>query len=218
MPEGMVVVVSGGAPPRPDAALTVPLGAPVIAADGGLEHAKALGLEVTTVIGDFDSVSREALAAAEAEGIRLVRHPAEKDATDLELALDEALGRSPERILVLAGEQGRLDHFLATLLLLGSPRYARVRVDAEIGQARVHVIRRERELSGEPGELVSLLALHGAATGVWTEGLVYALAGDTLEPGSSRGVSNVFAGDMARIRVEHGGVLAIRPGPEEGGR
>ena len=218
MPEGMVVVVSGGAPPRPDAALTVPLGAPVIAADGGLEHAKALGLEVTTVIGDFDSVSREALAAAEAEGIRLVRHPAEKDATDLELALDEALGRSPERILVLAGEQGRLDHFLATLLLLGSPRYARVRVDAEIGQARVHVIRRERELSGEPGELVSLLALHGPAEEVRTEGLAYPLAGETLEPGSSRGVSNVFAGDMARIRVEHGVVLAIRPGPEEGGR
>jgi thiamine pyrophosphokinase len=217
MPEDIVVVVSGGAPPRPDTALTVPLGAPVIAADGGLEHARALGLDVKTVVGDFDSVSREALAAAEADGVRLVRHPAEKDATDLELALDEALGLSPERILVLAGERGRLDHFLATLLLLGSSRYADVQVDAEIGAAHVHVIRGERDLDGEPGELVTLLALHGAASGVRTDGLVYPLAGETLEPGSSRGVSNVLAGDTARIRIEHGVVLVVRPGPEEQG-
>ena len=215
MQEDIVVVVSGGAPPRPDAALAVPLGAPVIAADGGLEHARALGLDVTTVIGDFDSVSREALAAAEADGVRLVRHPAEKDATDLELALDEALGRSPDRIVLLAGERGRLDHFLATLLLLGSPRYADVLVDAEIGPAHVRVIRGERDLDGEPGELVTLLALHGAASGVRTDGLVYPLAGETLEPGSSRGVSNVFVGDTARVSVEHGVVLAVRPGLQE---
>jgi thiamine pyrophosphokinase len=218
MREDIVVVVSGGAAaPRPDAVLAVPLGASVIAADGGLDHARALGLNVTAVIGDFDSVSGEALAAAEAEGVRLVRHPAEKDATDLELALDAALGRSPERILLLAGERGRLDHFLATLLLLGSPRYANVQVDAEIGPAHVHVIRGARDLDGEPGELVTLLALHGAARGVRTDGLVYPLASEPLEPGSSRGVSNVFAGDTARISVEHGVVLALRPGLQEQG-
>jgi thiamine pyrophosphokinase len=217
MREEMVVVISGGAPPRPDAALAIPLGSTVIAADGGLEHANALGLDVTTVIGDFDSVSADALARAEESGVRLVRHPAEKDATDLELALDEALGHSPERILVLAGDGGRLDHLLSTLLLLGSQRYARTRIDAEIGAARVHVLRGERQLSGSPGELVSLLALHGPATGVWTEGFEYVLAGDTLEPGSSRGVSNVFAADTASIRVEHGVLLAIRPSAGEGG-
>jgi thiamine pyrophosphokinase len=212
----MVVVVAGGAPPRADAALAVPLGTPVVAADGGLEHARALGLDVTTVIGDFDSVTREALESAAAAGARVVRHPAEKDATDLELALEEALGRSPSRILVLAGDGGRLDHLLGVLLLLGSARYAAVRLDAEIGAASVHVIRDERELTGEPGDLLSLFALHGPAHGVWTEGLAYPLAGDTLEPGSTRGVSNVFAERTARVRVESGALLAVRPGPEEG--
>jgi thiamine pyrophosphokinase len=212
----MVVVVAGGAPPRPDAALAVPLGTPVVAADGGLVHARALGLEVATVIGDFDSVSPEAVEDASAAGARVVRHPAEKDATDLELALEEALGRSPSRILVLAGDGGRLDHLLGVLLVLGSARYASVRVDAEIGPASAHVVRDERELDGEPGELLSLFALHGPAHGVWTEGLAYPLSGDTLEPGSTRGVSNVFVEPTARVRVESGVLLAVRPGPEEG--
>jgi thiamine pyrophosphokinase len=215
MQDEVVIVVAGGEPPRPEAVLEVPLGAPVIAADGGLEHARALGLEVTAVIGDLDSVTGEALDEATASGTRVVRHPEEKDATDLELALDAALELGASRILVLAGEGGRLDHLLSSLLLLGSTRYAHVQVDAAIGRARAHVIRDARVLSGEPGELLSLLALHGRAEGVSTEGLVYPLAGETLGAGSSRGVSNVFASDTASVRLERGVLLALRPGLEE---
>ena len=212
MSEEIVVVVSGGEPPDPRAALAVPLGAPVVAADQGLEHALALGLEVTVAVGDFDSASPEAVAVAQASGTRVERHPQEKDATDLELALDLAAAMSPARILVLAGTGGRLDHELATLLLLGADRYARSEVDAFVGGARVHVIRGERSLEGVPGELVTLLALHGPAEGVTTERLAYPLRGETLEPSSTRGVSNVFAADTARISLERGVLLAIRPG------
>lgn len=214
MSDEVVVVVAGGPPPRPESALAVPLGAPVVAADDGLEHAVALGLEVTIAVGDFDSVSSEALAAAEASGTRVERHPAEKDATDLELALDLALSLGARGILVLAGDGGRLDHLIAELLLLGSHRYRDVRIDGLVGAALIHVVRGARELEGEPGDLVSLLALHGPAEGVRTEGLAYPLQGETLEPGSSRGVSNVFADERARVSVEHGVLLVVRPGPE----
>jgi len=215
--EQVVVVVAGGEPPLPEAVLGVPLGAHVVAADRGLEHAHVLGLEVSVAIGDFDSASPEAVAEAEKAGVRIERHPAEKDATDLELALDAALELGPERIVVLAGDGGRLDHLLSALLLLGSQRYAGVQLDAHIGAALVHVVRGERALEGDPGELVSLLALNGPAEGVQTEGLAYPLAGETLEPGSSRGVSNVFAATRVRIAVEHGVLLAVRPGADGGG-
>jgi thiamine pyrophosphokinase len=214
--ERVVVVVAGGEPPEPGAALAVPLGATVIAADGGLVHAQALGLEVALAVGDFDSAPSESVRSAESAGVRLEHHPAAKDATDLELALEAALVRSPSRIVVVAGVGDRLDHLLAALLLLGSARWADVEVDAAIGAARVHVVRGERELAGRAGELVSLLALHGPADGVRTEGLVYELRGETLAPGSSRGVSNVFANDLARVSVERGVLLAVRPGPREG--
>jgi thiamine pyrophosphokinase len=200
-----VVVLSGG-PGSPHVA-DLPAGATVIAADGGAELAWMLGLSVDLVVGDMDSISAETLAGIE----RVERHAAEKDATDLELALVAALRFEPERVLVLGGGGGRLDHLFGGLLLLAAEAYAGVRVDAQFGAAAVHVIRGERTLHGEPGELISLLAVHGPATRVVTDGLVYALRRETLEPGSSRGVSNVFAAPEARIALEGGVLLAVRP-------
>ena len=200
-----VVVLSGG-PDRP-AVDTLPPGATVIAADGGAELARHLGLEVDLVVGDLDSISAATLA-----GIAHVeRHAADKDATDLELALTAALRLEPDRILVLGSAGGRLDHLFGSLLILAAEASAEVRVDAQLGSAAVHVVRGERTVWGEPGDLISLFAVHGPATGVVTHGLVYPLRAETLEPGSSRGVSNVFAESEARICLERGVVLAVRP-------
>jgi thiamine pyrophosphokinase len=210
----LVVVVAGGGRLAPSAAAAVPAGARVIAADSGLDAAQAVGLEVALAVGDFDSASPDALARAERAGTRIDRHPAEKDETDLELALDAAATLAPERILVLAARGGRLDHELSGLLALASVRFASIRVDALVGDAWVHVVRDTRELDGAPGELVSLLAVNGPAEGVTTEGLVYPLRGETLEPGSTRGVSNVFASAQARVEVARGVLLAILSGAD----
>jgi thiamine pyrophosphokinase len=203
-----VVVVASGQGPK----LAIPHARSVVAADGGLQRAHELGLAVDVVVGDLDSVTPDALAAAEAAGVRVVRHPPAKDATDLELALDESVALGARRVLLVASSVGRLDHLLGSLLLLGSTRYAALELDALVGDALVHVVRRERTLSGAPGELVSLLAVGGPALGVATDGLEYPLRGETLEPGSSRGLSNVFTGAEARIGLADGVLLAIRPG------
>jgi thiamine pyrophosphokinase len=185
----------------------LPRGAKVVAADGGAELARQLGIRVDLAVGDFDSVSAETLAPIAS----VERHPATKDATDLELALRAALRFSPERLLVVGSGAGRLDHLLGGLLLLAADAYSGVQVDAHFGSATVHVVRRERALLGVPGELVSLLAVNGPANGVVTDGLVYPLRGETLEPGSSRGISNVFARRDARVTVGRGVLLAVRP-------
>jgi len=202
----VVVVASGEGP-----AVTLPAARTVVAADGGLDRARALGLDVDVVVGDLDSVTPDALAAAESSGARIVRHPPAKDATDLELALDEAVALSASRVLVVASAEGRLDHLLASLLLLTAERYARLELDALAGDALVHVVRSERRLGGSAGELLTLVPLGGPATGVTTEGLEYPLAGETLEPGTTRGVSNVFTGADARVALASGVLLAIRP-------
>jgi thiamine pyrophosphokinase len=210
----VVVIATGAAGPRLSERL--PAGAEIVAADGGVDAALALGLDVAVAVGDFDSVSAEGLAAVERRGAQIERHPTEKDATDLELALDAALARGAKRVVVAGADGGRLDHLLAELLLLGEDRYAGVEIDALLGPSTAHVVRGERLLVGDPGELVSLFALHGPAQGVTTEGLAYPLRGETLVPGSSRGVSNVFSARDARIAVAHGVVLALRPGIVEG--
>jgi thiamine pyrophosphokinase len=184
----------------------------VIAADEGAEHALACGFSVETAIGDFDSIAPAALAALERAGVRIERHSLEKDATDLELALSRAVALEPRRVLVVGGAGGRLDHLLGELTLLGADTYANVELDAVFGRAAVHVVRSERCLTGRRGELISLLPLQGSAVGVETDGLLYELHGETLEFGSSRGISNVFAAERARIALTAGVLLAVRPG------
>jgi thiamine pyrophosphokinase len=212
----VIVVAAGGVSAGPLPGL-LPGKATVIAADGGIDRALALGLDVDLAIGDFDSVSPAGLAAVEAAGARVERHPAAKDATDLELALDAAIALQPARIVVVGSSGGRLDHLLGSVLLLGRERYAGAEIDAFLGAATVHIVRGSRTLTGAPGELVSLLPLNGAAEGVTTEGLEYQLQGETLPAGTSRGISNVFTATEARITVERGCLLAVCPGPEREG-
>ena len=205
MTVGTVVVVSGAAPLSAVALAAVPEDATVIAADAGVDYARAAGLEVALAVGDFDSVS-------ELGEVRAERHPREKDATDLELALEAAVDLRPQRILVLSGVGPRLDHLLVELALIASPRLAAVEVDAVFASTSVAVVHTERRLSGAVGSLISLVPMHGPATGVTTDGLVYPLRGETLERGSSRGASNEFAEPEARVSLAGGVLLALRPG------
>ncbi len=183
----------------------------VIAADSGLEHARALGHIVDLVVGDLDSVDPAALADAEARGASVERHPAGKDATDLELALDAALARGARRVTVVGGHGGRVDHFLANALLLTSDAFSDLDIDAWIGPSHATVVRARADLHGPSGSLCTLLAVGGPALGVTTQGLRFPLDDETLMPGSTRGVSNVLIDSTATVALRAGTLLTIQP-------
>lgn len=201
-------VVTGGDPP--DGTMLGELVPPqlIVAADSGADSARNLGLRVDVIVGDFDSVSPAAAAAAGEQR----RFPADKDATDLALALAEARDRGAAGITVLGGAGGRLDHFLGNVAALASDDLAGVEVDAAMGTARIWVVRRHTTIPGTPGEPLTLLAYGGPVTGVRTVGLRWPLADDSLEAGSTRGISNVFDAAEATVSVSGGVLLAIRPG------
>jgi thiamine pyrophosphokinase len=209
-----VVVFVGGDPLSAEAAARLEPGAFVVAADSGVEQAQAHGWPIDVAVGDFDSVDPAALARAQAAGARLERHPAVKDATDLELALGVAAATGPDEIVVAGGAGGRLDHLLGGLLALTDEAYAHIRVSAHVGPARVFVVRDHLDIPAQMGELVTLLPVGGPAGGITTHGLRYPLLGETLWPASTRGVSNEVLDDHVSIDVADGVLLAIFPGPE----
>ena len=92
--------------------------ATIIAADGGARLARHCGLRVDVLIGDMDSIDAGELELLRASGAQVLRHPADKDETDLELALKWAAARAYRRLRVFGAFGNRLDQTLANVQLL----------------------------------------------------------------------------------------------------
>ena len=203
MTGGHALVVTGG--PFPTNQGPLPSADLIIAADGGADNAAAFGLVVDLVVGDLDSASSAALARAK----KVERHPENKDATDLELALGAAVAAGTTSVTVVGTLGGRVDHALANLLVAASDRWSKLRIDLRIDGARVWVVRDHVEVIAQVGDVVSLLAVGGRATGVTTTGLAWPLADAKVEPGVGLGLSNRMAAPNAEVVVDDGTLLVI---------
>ena len=223
MTDWYVVLGGEGPAPAPPAALRLAATGTdpsrvAVAADSGLELAADLDLPVDHLVGDLDSVDPGLVVRAQRRGVTVHRHPADKDATDAELALDlvsDLAGpQQGGRLTVLGRGGGRLDLLLADLLLMAHPRLDRFSVTAHFGAATVTVVapHRPRSVHGSAGEQISLLAMGGPVTGVTTDGLRWPLVDADLPVGTTRGVSNELLGSQGRLTVSSGALLAIQPG------
>ena len=203
----VVLVFAGGDPPPASVLDDLPTDAYVIAADSGFDHARRLGIEVDVLVGDLDSISPEGLDHA---GV-IEKHPSDKDATDLAIALDAAVREGAASVFVVGGGGGRIDHFLANAALLASAEYQVLSLTWLPGTAAISVVRDRIELSGSPGDLVSLLPYGGGVGGVTTTGLRWPLHEADLAAGTSRGVSNQMIDRTATVELKQGTLLVVRP-------
>jgi len=184
----------------------------VIAVDGGGAVCLEAGVAPDVVLGDFDSLDAAALQELSAGGSRVVRFPAHKDRTDLELAVDEARSAGASEIVLTCASSGRLDHTLAAIATLLAnpdlrPRLAEPDVTGWILslEGRPHIVLHGR------GATVSLLAVSEPAV-VSASGVEWPLDRFEIEPGSGLGASNVIADEAgADIAVAGGTLLVLAP-------
>ncbi len=185
-----------------------------IAADGGARHLEALDLAPHVIVGDLDSIDETLLGRLRQQGASIERHPAAKDATDLELAIARAIRDGAAEILLLGAVGGRLDQTLANLLLLAQQAGSAPIAIAE-GDQLARVLRGPQtlNLTGPTGAYVSAVPLSEEVTGVTYRGLEYPLHNATLRLGSTRGVSNTLASSPAQIAIESGILLVTQQFP-----
>lgn len=82
-------------------------------------------LPLDWAIGDFDSVTPEELGRVKDQAERFLQAPAEKDDTDLELALKEIFKAYPQaQVRIYGALGGRMDHMMANLFLAAEPDLA----------------------------------------------------------------------------------------------
>ena len=175
----------------------------LIAADGGLRHVRALGLEPDVILGDFDSLGYVPPDSRV--------FPVEKDDTDAMLAVRLGLERGYREFYLYGGLDGRrLDHTVANFQTLqfladhGAVGYLLGRDYA------VTVIKEETVCFDPEAEgILSLFCLGPDAGGVTLTGLQYPMENGSFSCGFPLGVSNHFTGKQACVTVKRGSLLAM---------
>lgn len=184
--------------------LTLPAEALVIAADGGLAHLERRGLTPDLIVGDFDSLGWAP------EGPNVIRHPVEKDDTDMMLAVKTGLARGCRKFLLYGGLGGRLDHAYANLQTLAwlAERGAQGWL---LGSGMAATVIRNGRLDFAAGRrgTISVFCPNGEARGVDLKGLYYPLENAVLTSGFPLGVSNQFTGEPASVSVREGTLLVM---------
>ncbi|MGM9937327.1 MAG: thiamine diphosphokinase [Candidatus Ornithomonoglobus sp.] len=174
----------------------------IICADGGLRHAKKLGIRPDIAIGDFDSSEKD-------ETVKTYVYPTRKDFTDGELAINYAIDNGYDEIMLLAMSGDRLDHTLTDIFLLSKHEGAYLVDDKN----EIHIVRSVLRLTGFKGKTLSIIPVYGDMLGVSTSGLEWQLNNETLFFGESRGNSNVVTDDFCIISVKRGmGAVIINDG------
>ena len=178
----------------------------VIAADSGYLNARALGERVDVLVGDLDSLG----SASVPGGIELIKLECEKDCTDTQAALEIAIERGCDNIVIIGGMGTRLDHTLSSVCILQDMKARGVHCYITNGYNRVRYLENDSLLVPRTGyKYVSLIALDKVCKGVSAEGCKYPLKNAKIFRNNQFAVSNEIEGNIALISVKKGALLVI---------
>ena len=177
----------------------------VIAADSGYKNAEKLGAHTNILIGDFDSLSDIPDGVDE-----IKRVPVEKDLTDTQIAVETAIERGADEIVIVGSTAGRFDHALSTMAILENYWGKRIPMYIVNGQNRVRFIRNSGFIVVRSKyKYFSVIAADEKVKGVSIEGGKYPLVNKTLERKHQFAVSNEIVKNAALINVKKGGIYII---------
>lgn len=183
-------------------------GARAIGADSGMRHARALGITPELWVGDFDSSGSE--LRIDYKHVERQQFPAEKDATDGELAVDEALRRGATSLIFVGGLGGQADHVTAHLALLIRFAAKGIACFGTSGSEEAWPILPAQKFATAPGMRFSIVPwsdLHGLDL----SGVQWPLEKRNVPVGSTLTLSNIATGPV-EMQVERGtGIVFIYP-------
>ena len=178
----------------------------VIAADAGLTNALALGVTPQLALGDFDSYDPSEIP----DTVRTLRVPAEKDFTDTQLAVEQALRLGADEIVIVGGLGGRTDHALSNLSILEELYELSVPAVMLNGRDRVRFLKSGSTLVPRSHyRYLSLVAVDERLRGVSIEGCRYPLKNETLTRKNQYAVSNEITENCALVSIRKGGAFLI---------
>lgn len=195
----MIAVIVGGGPEDELPDFTQWPNARFIGADAGAGILLQRGISPEAAVGDFDSISKGDFTALQLSVTDLEKRPAEKDETDMELALSRAISWNPERIIVTGVTGGRLDHFISALHAVFACQLANPVVEAVIMDRHNRIrflLPGVHTMTGDTRyRYVSLYPFQSEVKALTLKGFKYEVVGERIPFGSTRFTSNELYGE-----------------------
>jgi thiamine diphosphokinase len=182
-----------------------------VGVDGGCLTLLEQGLPLALAVGDFDSVSEEDFQSIKKNSQEMKTSVAEKNDTDLELAVKAVAERWPQaEVMIYGAFWGRMDHHLASVFLPSDPEIAP-------HMSMLHLLDRQNHLCYRPSGRHVIEAMEGfnyigfmPAEGarIRIEGAKYPLSEDNYFKKAIYG-SNEFIDQPIVVTVDRGYLIII---------
>lgn len=184
----------------------------IIAADSGMDFLYRNHLTPDVIVGDFDSGNADALDFfRENVRIEFCQLNSEKDDTDTEHAIRDAITRGMKKLTILGGTGNRIDHVLGNLQILGIGLQNDVEMELMDAHNRIRMIDKSIRIRKKEqfGDYVSLIPYSQEVEKVTLTGFKYNLEEYTMGGFCTLGISNEIVGEVAEIKFENGIMLVI---------
>ena len=178
----------------------------LIAVDGGANKLMKTKFVPNLIIGDLDSISKNALKKF--RHVEIKKFPVEKDKLDLELAIDYCVENKFNDLVILGAVGTRADMTLTNVFSL-------LQIPGKIGSRIIHddqeifLVKKKCSLEGIPGERISLFPINGGIKNLSLKGFRYNIKNFDLEFGIGKGISNAFKNKKASITFKDGQLLCV---------
>ncbi len=177
----------------------------LIAADGAAEHMVVNRVVPHAVVGDFDSLSVEALQKLEELSVELMKS-SNQETTDFEKCLEYCTQKGCESVLVLGFDGGEIDHLLGNWSAVHSFG-SRLRIAVETRQQRMTFGKGALSLTIPVRSTVSIIPHHTAK--VSSKGLVWELSNMQLSLGGRIGTRNKAKEEHVLIEISDGSATVV---------
>lgn len=181
----------------------------VICADSGANYLYEYGIVPDFLLGDFDSIDKEVYDFFLAKECKKISFPPEKDYTDTELALYQAIEIGADEIVFLGCTGSRIDHTLGNLGLLKICLNKGISGYLKDDNCTVFVIDKSCEIKGNIGDVFSVQAYCDLVKKLSIHGAKYPLENYDLKLGDSITISNEFMDEVVHLKFESGILLII---------
>ncbi len=174
----------------------------IICADGGLNYLDSLSMTPNLIVGDFDSVDKSLLVKY--NNVKIRKFLPEKDFTDTEIAVEEAISSGYKEIVIFGATGTRLDHTMANIMLI--ERYIKLNIDIKIidDNNYIQILNKNIILDKKEGYYLSIIPITDYIEGITLRGLKYPLNNVKVKRGSTLCISNEVIDANAEILITSG--------------